>query len=269
MPDSSAAIRTELEHQQKRLHYLIEKIDDKNLAKAAHNQELALRRRYYQLKNNGRGRPARKYKRVSREDESRRTKYVLEHALLDAALREDFADKAAFCAWLKYRQTLLGGPDLAPEDQRSQAILQTKITRLLKQFSPPAPFDLCQPDQAVPERWTEREIRDHITMLRMVEMRKLAHFQRYPAETLAQRDELDTVRARFQLYERFVTSNHLATARKFFFVAKLLYTEIVRPPSIGNRAVYDQAWIKALDELQSDLKARFVPAPPPSLEYAI
>lgn len=260
MPGNTTTIRAVLERQRERLLDLIEKIDDKNLAKEVYNQELRLRRRYYQLKNNGRGRPALKYKRVSHEDEIRRVKYDLECNFLGVALRKEFADKAAFCTWLKYRQTLVAGTDLSPEDQRGQAIIQTKIARLLKQFSPPVPFDLSPPDQGVPKRWAEAEIRDHITLLRIREKISLGRYQRRPARALAERDEHDAVRARFQLYDRFVTSNHLATAQKFFFVAGLLQVEIVRPPSIANRTVYDRAWIKALDELQNDLKARFVPA---------
>jgi hypothetical protein len=238
-------IRRELARQRGCVVALLEALDVKNWKKQYQNAQLEKRRRYYTPKNNGRGRPAKKWQSVSKEDEARRVQYEAEIVLLDELIACDASDTGKLVDWL----TLL-------KDEKGEGAAwrarQRKIGRLL------AGFGEKPPKVPVTERkWNHNEVRDYLTLLRDRRRARVKAFDRLPVSTVGEQDKEDAERATLAVLERFCASHHLATADVFRLRAPLIRMEVHCVGKPHHREAYRQAWFQAFDGFVETLTTRY------------
>ncbi len=243
--DSQLKIRRDLRRQRGLVVYLLDALDEKNLGKQQHNAALEKRRRYYQPKKNGRGRPARKLQLVSNEDEARRVQYVAEIALLDEAVEFNPANADRFLDWLAILKDEKG----EDEDWRAR---QRKIERLMDQFRD-------KPMKAIATRriWDPDDIHDYVTILHERQRGRVQIFAHLPVCTPAQQDEEDGERAELAALERLASSNHFATPDLFRSRAHMIRSDVVWCKDLHDRDVYRAAWFQAIDEIVGAVMDRF------------
>ena len=234
-------IRPELLRQRGRLVGLLEKLDAKNCDKAAANARLLARRKSYVPKNNGKGRPAKKLKLMSKDDEARRQQYVAEIRLLDDILAG--APDHSIVAWL---QAAL--EPTAAVDQPTR-FRQAKIAKLLRQFGADA-IDL-----RTPREWSRNDVRAFLQVAKQRQAARLDYFRRVPVHLRGEQECEERERAAMLILERLLCLQHVQTAADF-----LSYVESMRldgPPAAPNLTLTKRVWGESLDALVSQIAKRF------------
>jgi hypothetical protein len=242
MVQSSFEISRELRRQRGQRQTLLERLDEKDIARVKRNAVLEKQRRYYSPKANGRGRPAKNPKRPSQEDAARRAQYVAEIVLLDEAIAAAKEGRDAILHWLAMEQEL--GNDSAPR--------QRKIARLLAQFgdrkqSPPL-LTVWDPDA----------IYAYLFAQRSRQQARVQAFKRLPVITLGEQDDEDRERAKLAVLERFCTSRHAESRERLASAAPMICADPDVPTQPPHDAtLYRKAWREAVEELATDLTSRF------------
>jgi hypothetical protein len=242
---SQFEIRRELARQRGRLIDLLDGLDDKDLGREYKNAALIKRRRYYQPKNNGRGRPAKKFQVASKEDEARRIQYIADIRLLDEAIAFAALDCDALTDWLESLKQE-GGEG---EEWRAR---ERKIKKLLGQFGK-------KPAKApsTARKWSHNDVRNYVTILHDRQRGRVKAFERLPVVTVAEQDEEDREWAKLAVLERFCTSNHLVTAQVFQQRASIVRMEVNRLRKPHDESVYRDAWFQAFDGFVTALTNRY------------
>jgi hypothetical protein len=205
------------------------------------NARLLARRKSYVPKNNGKGRPAKKLQRVSKEDEARREQYLAEIRLLDDILAG--ARGHSLVAWL---QAALD--PTAPVDQ-SARFRQAKIAKLLRQFGANA-IDL-----RTPREWSRNDVRAFLQVAKQRQAARLDYFRRVPVHLRGEQECEARERAAMLILERLLCLHHVQTAADF-----LSYVEFMRldgPPLAPNLTLTKRVWGESLDGLVSEMAKRF------------
>jgi hypothetical protein len=232
-------IHPELLRQRGRLVWLLEKLDAKNCDKMEANARLLSRRKSYVPKNNGKGRPAKKLKRFSQEDEARRVKYITEIKLLDDIL--EGAPGHSLITWLKAATELT-----TPVDQAAR-FRQTKIANLLEQFGGKA-IDL-----RTPQPWSANEVRTYLHVAKQRQADRLAYFRRVPVRTLGEQECEARETTAMLVIERLLGSHHVQTAADFMSFIEFLRQDRPSSPSTLTKSV----WSASLDALVAEMAKRF------------
>ena len=249
-------LRQELKRQRGRLLWLVERIDEKNLRKQAFNKELLRQRKYYVPKNNGKGRPAHKFKHASKEDERRRIQYLAEISVLDWVLSRDLISEGDICLHLESLAERPLPSSLAEEERSAERSRTKKIKQLLTQFGSDDPAS--GKGSAISSKvWREERVRARLMVLRDSQQNDVRTFNRLPIRTLEDEYLHDCARAKLAVFDRFWESNHLFEAEAFFAAAKIIRDQVRRIEKIHDHACYDKAWQDAVDALVADLAGRF------------
>ena len=231
--------------QRRRVVKLLVALDVKNWKKQCQNTQLEKRRRYYTPKNNGRGRPAKTFKRPSKEDEARRIQYKAEIALVDEAIACETVDVGSLVDWLAVLRDEKGEGEAWRARQR-------KIERLLAKFGEkPAKTPVTE------RKWNPNEVRNYVTLLRDRQMGWVKAFDRLPVSTVGEQNNEDAARAKLAVLDRFCTSHHLATADAFRSSATVIRMEVNCVGKPHHREAYRQAWFQAFDEFVQSLTTRY------------
>jgi|SRR5579864_8815707 len=232
-------IHPELLRQRGRLVWLLETLDAKNCDKVMANARLLARRKSYVPKNNGKGRPAKKLKRFSQEDESRRVKYIAEIKLLDDIL--EGAPKHSLISWLK------GATDPTPPVDQAARFRQAKIANLLKQFGGQGV------DLGTPQPWSVPDVQAYLQVAKQRQADRLAYFRRVPVRTLGEQECEARERAGMLIIERLLGSQHVQTAAIFLSFVEFLRQDCPSSPSTLTKPV----WSASLDALVAEMAQRF------------
>ena len=243
MVQSPFEISRELLRQRGQRQKLLERLDEKNLARVKRNAPLEKQRRYYSPKANGRGRPAKKPKPPSQEDAARRAQYVAEIVLLDEAIAAAKKGRDAILHWLAMEQEL--GNDSAPR--------QRKIARLLTQFGD------RKPSPPLLTVWVPDMVYAYLFALRSRQQARVQAFERLPVITLGEQDDEDRERAKLAVLERFCTSRHAESRERLASAAPIICADHDIPAEPPHDAtVYRKAWQEAVEEMAAHLTNRFV-----------
>lgn len=234
-------VHPELLRQRGRLTSLLEQLDVKNCNKTEANARLLARRKSYVPKNNGKGRPAKKLKLLSKEDEARREQYVAEIRLLDDILAG--APGHSLIAWLQ------AAPEPATPVDQPTRFRQAKIIKLLRQFGASA-IDL-----RTPRKWSRNDVRAFLQVAKQRQAARLDYFRRVPVRTRGEQECEERERAGMLILERLLCLQHVDTAEDF-----LSYVEFMRqdgPSSSPCGTLTKRVWSESLDALVSEIAKRF------------
>jgi hypothetical protein len=231
-------IIAELKRQRGKLLALLDHLDAKDLARVRYNTRLKQKRRYYQPKANGKGRPAQKPKPSSQEDQARRSQYKIELALLDEALVQAQSGPEALFGWLGAEHRL----------SQQDAIRLRKIEALIGQFGR---------SRSVSKVWEATAIYGYLHALRDRQRILVSAFKRLPAITLGEQDGEDRERARLGVLERLCTSNHAAHRETLQSAIELIAADPILPKNPHDPEVFRRAWREVTQEVADDLIRQF------------
>ncbi|HJW41326.1 MAG TPA: hypothetical protein VJ476_08880 [Rhizomicrobium sp.] len=234
---------SELRRQRAQRCTLLEALDEKNLAKVAANAQLLRGRKANVPKNNGKGRPAKPLKEISREDEARRLVYVTEIRLLDEIL--DNKSDLSVLEWLRAAHALEGAADAVSR------IRKRKIAKLLDQFSE-KPVNLRER-----QPWLETEVRGFLTIAHQRQTARVKRLAQLPVRTLGEQDCQDRERVYCSVLERILASHRLGSGFEFQSLVNFLKIDVAPLANLNAPENLGNVWRQAVDDIFGKLLQRF------------
>lgn len=248
---SGPLVWRELNRQRGRLVDLLIQLNEKNFARQMANTRLLKRRKGYVPKNNGRGRPLKKLKGHSKEDESRREKYLAEIGLIDQLLDHPIDNVPAILEWLAAAKKKAVAER---NGNRTVSDRERKIDRLIAQFGPPSAPQLPPPGLV---EWNERDVRLSLRIARRMQRARVTAVENRPIRTVAEQDRHDRERARLAVLERFLSSNHLTSAGLFKVRAGFIRDDCPVPTDAHDHDHYRRCWQEGANALREQLSREF------------
>jgi len=244
MRDKPTSFRTVLRRHRSRLVYLMENLEAKGERLAKANQKLLTRRRFYRAKNNGRGRPPKPLRTLSREDTERREIYQARLGVIDSALA--CPSTMALADWLRQQRLLRDAEDAigARQIQKIDQLLAQLAGRIIR----------INWDRA----WSDKSLREFLLISRQRQRGRLGYFADHPPRTARALEAADRERARFYVLSRFLDIKLFPDFEYFVRRADLIRAEPQYFNAIHNRDTYRQDWKRCVEALLDEAKTLFV-----------
>lgn len=239
-----ASVFGEIRRQRSDRMQLLAKIDDKKEKIDQENRRLEKRRRNYQPKNNGKGRPHKKFRACSKEDVCRRQILIAEIRLLDAVL--ECPRRITLEEWLRQLRRRYDGPEAVT------AIETKKLDRLLAQFSGKTAY--------INEKrgWNVIRGQDYLLIAKLRQHGRLSAFEGDPAKTERDQALEDRERTRSLVLSKFGRHRNLPTLGRFKTLVEIMRAAPPEAPEIHNQRDYKDMWWCACEELIAQVCAAFV-----------